>query len=464
MRRKLICLLLALFLFATLFQAGATEAPNTSAASILVVDLNTGQGVYSVNPDARLYPASLTKVMTVMLAAEAVERGDVYLTDKVTPSAAITYNLRNDGSTQNIRPGETMTLQDLMYCALVSSANEACNIIAEYLCGDIPTFVELMNQRAAELGCTNTHFNNAHGLPDTNHYTSARDMAIITQRALELPTFREICSTASYTVPATNMSGARQLSNTNALINRAYYDGRYFYPYAHGVKTGHTDEAGYCLISIAEKGELSLLIVVMGCAMTVDDEGLQTVGSFADSIALYNWAFDTFSYQVVLDTDEVVAGMPLVDGRKETVDVYASTPVTALMPDDPDLLDLDVVYYQEEGTVTAPIRKGTAVGEVNVYMGGELLGSSQLITGSNVGRSNWKIMGRNVKNFLAGPIVAAVIWVLLVLVVILVVLLILRFVRYDHVKPPKRKEKKPPDAPADETEDEPSEKEPAGRK
>ena len=198
--------------------------------------------------------------------------------------------------------------------------------------------------------------------------------------------------------------------------------------------------------------------------MTVDDEGLQTVGSFADSIALYNWAFDTFSYQVVLNTDEVVASMPLVDGRKDTVDVYASSPVTALMPDDPDRLDLDVRYYQEEGTVTAPIRKGTAVGEVNVYMGGELLGSSQLITGSNVGRSNWKIMARSIKNFLAGPVMAAVIWVLLVLVVILVVIVILRFVRYEHVKPPKRKEKKPPDMSADETEDKPSEKEPAGRK
>lgn len=145
------------------------------------------------------------------------------------------------GSTSNIQAGEEMTLRDLMYCAMLGSANEACNIIAVHISGSLDAFVSLMNERAAELGCTGTHFNNTHGLPDSDHYTTARDFTMITCEAMAHDLFVEISGTVSYTVPATNMSGERRLSNTNGLINpeSSTYPG-YYYEYARAGKTGHT--------------------------------------------------------------------------------------------------------------------------------------------------------------------------------------------------------------------------------
>jgi D-alanyl-D-alanine carboxypeptidase (penicillin-binding protein 5/6) len=163
--------------------AEALEDPDVGAHAIVLVDMNANQNLFSRNADAKVYPASLTKVMTALLAAEAIEAGRVSLYDPVTASADSTFDITPDSSTAHISPGEVMTLQDLLYCALVASANEACNIIAEYISGSIPAFVEGMNARAAELGCAETHFTNTHGLPDENQYTTAGDFSLIAREA-----------------------------------------------------------------------------------------------------------------------------------------------------------------------------------------------------------------------------------------------------------------------------------------
>ena len=160
--------------------ADGLTVPTISAKRVVLADLDTGRIIYSRAADEKASPASLTKIMTVLLAVEAVEAGKVKLTDKVDAYADCLTNMDDDSSTCNIAPGETLTLKDLMYCALVASANEACNIIAEYLSGSISAFVDQMNAEAEKLGCKGTHFATPNGLPDDQHYTTANDLYLIT--------------------------------------------------------------------------------------------------------------------------------------------------------------------------------------------------------------------------------------------------------------------------------------------
>lgn len=214
------------------------------ANCVLLADEDSGQYYYTRNIDAKAYPASLTKIMTLLLAVEAVERGDVNLSDTVTAYDDCNADMVEGASNADIKVGETMTFEDFLYCAMISSANEACNVVAEYVCGSISAFVQRMNERAQALGCTGTHFVNPHGLPNDDHYTTAHDLYRITKEALSHELFATICNTVKHTVPATNLSDERTLSNTNGLINpeSPMYRG-YYYEYAKGVKTGHTDAA-----------------------------------------------------------------------------------------------------------------------------------------------------------------------------------------------------------------------------
>lgn len=215
-----IILLFCLLLSSLGLPALALEEPELSSSYAVLMDADSGRIFYQKDADAKAYPASLTKVMTVLVAVEAVERGEFSLTDSVTASDTCLEGMVDDGSTAGIVPGETMPLQDLLYCALLASANEACNVIAEYIGGSVDAFVEMMNTRAEELGCTGTHFANTHGLPDENHYTTAHDIALIYLEAISHDLFAEISGTVSYSVAPTNVSDVRELSNTNSLINQ----------------------------------------------------------------------------------------------------------------------------------------------------------------------------------------------------------------------------------------------------
>ena len=248
--KKLPLMLMLTLLFSALSPCALADSeelspPELQSAAAIVIDMDTGRSLYDYNADEQRAPASLTKIMTVLLAVEAVDRGEASLDDSVTAGDEALEGMVEDGSTESIQVGETMSLRDLLYCAMLSSANEACNIIAVHISGSIDAFVSEMNARAAELGCTGTHFANTHGLPDSDHYTTARDLAVISREAMNNETFYELSGTTGYTVPATNMSEERRLNNTNGLINpeSTAYPGNY-YEYARAGKTGHTDEAG----------------------------------------------------------------------------------------------------------------------------------------------------------------------------------------------------------------------------
>ena len=214
---RLLSCLTAVLLLVSLFTlpALALDDPDPRCGAAILVDGDYGEVVYEKNGYEKMYPASITKVMTSLLVLEAIERGELALDTPIPASASAIAAITADSSTQNIKPGEILTVQDLLYCDLVASANEACNILAETVGGSIEGFVDLMNQRAKELGMEGTHFVNPNGLHDPDHYSTAYDIYLMTSEAMKHDLFRTIVSTAKYVVPATNMSEERTFC-TNA--------------------------------------------------------------------------------------------------------------------------------------------------------------------------------------------------------------------------------------------------------
>ena len=230
--------------------------------------------------DEKNYPASTTKIMTAYLCLKYGDPKDI-----VTVKSSAFEDLSQAASTGNLVVGETMSVHRLLQSLLVVSASEAANVVAEYISGSREKFVDLMNQEAQELGCTGTHFANCHGLPNSDHYTTARDLAIIAQAAMEYEEFREIVGSAVTTLAATNVHGTQQITSTNGVLPGSSYPG-YSYPYAIGIKTGHTSVAGYCLVSAADKDGRRLLCVVMGC-------GSRTA-SFSQTVRLFEWGYENY--------------------------------------------------------------------------------------------------------------------------------------------------------------------------
>ena len=400
----------------------AVETPVLDSRCAVLVELEGGQVFFSKNEFDRIYPASLTKVMTVLLAVEACESGRVSASDEVVASNNIGFDLIADGSTQNIVPGEIMTLENLMYCALVASANEACNIIAEYIGGSVEQFIQMMNDRAASLNCVDTNFSNTHGLPNETHYTTAWDMYLVAQEAIRHPLFYQISNTVRWEVPSTNINGPRVIENTNALLGDTKDYTGYKYEFARGVKTGHTTAAGYCLISTAEKDNIRLMAVTMGGEPGKWDDGSVKITSFTDSANLYEWAFSNFSYKDVVKATDIIADVPvsMASGRN-TVSVRPERPLTALLPNDTDINDFVrniVIYSTRDNTeLTAPINAGDVLGELTLTRDGVSYGKINLVATTSVDLSKLYYMRMELSKTLSKASVKIVIFLVILLFV-----------------------------------------------
>ncbi len=421
-RTVILILLLALFVTPTISApAAALEDPTTAANAVMLIEASTGEELYSKNADALVYPASTTKIMTALLACEAVNAGSVSLSDQVTATSNMTYDLIEDGSSANIVVGETMSLENLLYCAMLSSGNDACNVIAEYISGSISQFVDQMNARALELGCTGTHFANAHGIPNDNHYTTARDMALIAAAAASNSLFMEICNSPSHTVPATNMSEERELENSNALINEnSVYGDSYYYENAAGIKTGHTSAAGYCLVSYASNGTMDIIAVVMGSTAVDQGDGTLQINSFTDSITLYDWAFENFSYRDILRETELIAEVPISMGSgTDTVSVRPQDSISLLLPNDAniDAYQREIVIYSERDgeELMAPLDADVVLGEITVTHNGEVIGTSLLVSTTGVELSKIEYMKQQISEALHNSKLLRVVWILVAL-------------------------------------------------
>ena len=393
---------------------------DTDVKSALLIEVNSGRVLYSLDPDEQNYPASLTKIMTCLLA---LENGN--LNDTVTVNASALEDLDAAGSTAGLMVGEELTLLNLLYCVMISSANEACNVVAEHIAGSKEAFVEMMNARADALGCTGTHFANTHGLHNEDHYSTAQDLALIVQEALTHDLFRTITNTAFYELPATNLSAERKLYTTNKLITEGASN-TYYYSKASGIKTGFTTPAGRCLISTADNGNLSLLAVVMGAeTVWVEDTGTYDQRSFPECINLFEYGFDNFKYETVLTKLYPVAEIPVnMAAGSDAVALAPSQEIRSLVPADFDPAELVLetsLYYP---SVDAPVEAATPLGTITVKYNGEVLGTTELAAITSISRSEITHQTNQTKNYVKNNWWKWILSILLASIAILICIII----------------------------------------
>lgn len=404
--------------------ASATSVDDytVNARSAILVDTNNHEILYEHNSHERTFPASITKVMTGLLTIEAIERGELSLDQEITVSGHVNDGMQAGASTQNLKPGEVLRLEDVLYCALIPSANEACNVLAETVSGSISAFVELMNQRAAELGCKDTHFVNPHGLHDENHYTTAYDIYLFSNEAMKHDIFRTVVSSMEHTVPATNISPERHFWDTNALLTSWKYKG-YTYQYATGIKTGYTPEAGYCLSSSATKGDRSLIAVVTGCERPQGATGSDGYTHFSESKRLLEWGFSNFSRRTIMDATVPLLDIPVTLSDTTHVVAQPSGSIEATLPNDLDVNSFErkIESYQE--SIEAPVEKGAVLGKVTLSYDGKEYGSLDLVAVDSVSRNELLYRLDRIQKFFGQ------LWVkiLLVVLILAVLFLVLRF-------------------------------------
>ena len=401
------CVLIALSLSeAALAAKDDTGDLDVEAKAALLADPETGEILYARNIHERLYPASLTKVMTTLLVLEAVDDGRLSMDQVLTASQEAIELVPADGSNAGIKIGEEMKVEDLLYCVMLVSANEGCNILAEAVSGSVDAFVEDMNERAAAIGCEDTHFVNTNGMPDVNHYTTAWDLYRITLEARKHPDFMPLAGSIYHEVPATNLSDARKLYTTNYLIS-TYRTDYYRYPGSDGIKTGSTSDAGYCLIASAVKSGRSLLSVVLGAERIKEEDGTTITKSFTETKKLFDWGFDTFSRQVILGKGESIAEVPVTLSQEVNyVKVHPAREVERLIPNNMDpALDIQRECTFVSESVEAPIQRGQVLGQITLSYGDKVYDTVNLLADSDVSASRLLVFQRDVMLFLQKPAV-----------------------------------------------------------
>lgn len=348
-----------------------------SEAGILI-DSKTGKVLYGKNENVKMFPASTTKILTAIITIE-----NCNLSDKVTASREAIISIPPGYSNAEIQPNDTISVQDLLNVFLIHSANEAGYILAEHISGSIENFSNLMNEKAKEIGCTNTHFTNPSGIHNENHYSTAYDMSLIAQYCMKNETFRKIVSTPYITF---SPSEGKQLKfyNTNDLIINT---SKYYYKYAIGIKTGYTSQAKNCLISASSKDGLELIAVILGAAHSEEVSSTR----YVDTINLFNYGFDNYKSTEILARDSVIKNVDVENATKDTKDLslLAKDTISVLVPKN---INIDTLEPSIEiNNLSAPISEGAVVGKITYNINGENY-STDLVAGNSVIRSDIKTL------------------------------------------------------------------------
>lgn len=347
--------------------------PEICAEAAILMDAGTGEILYEKNSRSKMYPASITKLMTVLLA---LENGK--LDDTITFSHEAVYSIEPNSAHIAMQEGEQITLEQALYGIMLRSANEVANAVAEYVDGSIAAFAQHMTERAKELGCETTNFVNANGLFHENHYTSAYDMALIAKQLLQQEAYRNMMSTTYFEIPPTNkqteiryLHGQHQMLNQNSI---------YYYEYATGGKTGYVTEALNTLVTFAKKGDTQLIAVVLKC------NGAQ---HYIDSKALFEYGFQNYQTVKVFSAKDYTKNVGVEETYKNKTtslgnvtiapkeDIYKTMPIDASLSD----IKIDVNYPE---TVNAPVTQGQKIGTLTVKCGDETISDVSLLAQSTV--------------------------------------------------------------------------------
>ena len=344
-----------------------------NAKSAILMEESTGNILYESNPDERLPIASVTKVMTMLLIMEAVDSGKISLDDMVTVSEnAMSYG----GSTMFLETGEQLTVNDMLKGIAVASANDGCVAMAEHLAGSESAFVDMMNEKAKKLGMENTHFMNTNGLDEDDHYSSARDVAIMSRELMKHETIFNYTSIWMDTL----RGGKFQLANTNKLIR--FYDG------ANGLKTGSTSKALCCLSAAAKRNDMQLIAVVLGAPTSAE--------RFASAKSLLDYGFANYAVNTQITAGDEVQKIAVERGVDKEVGVVAGDSCSTLVKKGQE--DNITKEIKIDETITAPIEAGQKIGTMTISRDGEVIADIDLNASSAVEK---KGIGLIIKDFFA---------------------------------------------------------------
>ena len=373
--KKVICFFICVCFMmhsVVVFAEGNTDL-GLNAKSAILMEESTGNILYENNPDERLPIASVTKVMTMLLIMEAVDSGKINLDDMVTVSEnAMSYG----GSTMFLETGEQLNVNDMLKGIAVASANDGCVAMAEHLAGNESAFVDIMNEKAKELGMENTHFMNTNGLDEDDHYSSARDVAIMSRELMKHETIFNYTSIWMDTL----RGGKFQLANTNKLIR--FYDG------ANGLKTGSTSKALCCLSAAAKRNDMQLIAVVLGAPTSAE--------RFASAKSLLDYGFANYALNTQITAGDEVQKIAVEKGVDKEVGVVASDSCSTLVKKGQE--DNITKEIKIDETITAPIEAGQKIGTMTISRDGEVIADIDLNASSAVEK---KGIGLIIKDFFA---------------------------------------------------------------
>lgn len=364
---------------------GGSERMLETAKAAFVYEINTGTLLYAYNPDLQVYPGSLAKLLTALIA---IEYGN--LSDKITVSTREISQLPAGAITTGLKNGEVLTLEDVLHCLIIESANDAALVLAEYVAGTEAEFVPLMNQRAKEMGCTDTNFTNCTGLDSANQHTTARDMAKITMAACENETFKKLFGTVSYTVPATNkMEEERELETGNHLMYEGiiskFNDSR-----VTGAMPSYTsDAAGASIIFTAEEKGMNLVFVILGAVRTYEDNGwkVKYYGNFEESLDLLEFSFDGYKINRILYSGQALKTFQVGNGQNSVVGT-PQVELDSVVPAGSKMSNFIEKYTIVGGGLSAPIRAGDKVASVQLWYGTSCVAETELFAMSDINSLN----------------------------------------------------------------------------
>ncbi len=352
---------------------GSSDSLSVEARSAVLIDADSGTVLYEKNPGEELPPASVTKVMTMLLAMEAIDDGRISSEDEVT----ISENAAGMGGSQlYMEAGETHTVSELLTGISMVSANDACVALAEYIGGTEEIFVEKMNEKAEELGLENTHFSNTNGLPAADHYSSARDIAFMARHLLSYPEILPYLSAESGNIEVgrEGRTSVIEMVNTNKLLKT--YNG------ATGIKTGFTQDAGYCLAASAQRDDLHLIAVVLGA----ETSALR----FSESARLLDYGFSTYEAVKIAEKNEIIGTASVEKGIRNAVDIRTEEKIVLLAKRG----EAAAISYRVRPAenLSAPVTQGQRAGTLEITKDGEPLGEYPLSASSDVRKADLKTL------------------------------------------------------------------------
>ena len=414
MKRISVIVLSVIIICLSVFPVSAVDYKfnaDTVSDEVYLENLNAGAVVYEKNSNKRSYPASTTKIMTFIITAENVS--DLENTS-VTIKQDIISGLDLESTVMGLSShiGEKVSVKDLLYGLMLPSGNDAALVLADYVGGGISGFVEKMNAKAVELGCKNTHFANPHGLYDTNHYSTAHDMALIAKHAMKIKGFMDICNTVYYTP-----DGFKTLHNTNYMLDSEAEGGQYYYQYTKGIKTGYLDEAGKCLVTSSDKNGDKYLCVCLGAAFSYAEN---VNYAMKDSAKLYDWAYKNLGVQTIYGTADSLASVDVKYVRNgKTLEAVPEKEISAFLPNNYDKKKLKVEINCPE-QVDAPVAQGDMLGTVSVKYEDLDLGVTNLVAAEDVERDISPLEVFVTEHMQLIIIVSAVLVLIIVLLIVLI--------------------------------------------